>query len=273
VVVNGGVTPGRWYALVRNGGGSPASVELTADMTYSGTPFALKAGLWEPGGVRLGIKQGFDYGTDGGGNRYVLWYTYTEDGMPTWYQAAAPEPVGNVWKARLKRFTNDGASQQRVVVGWVSLTALSEDDYIYSFTLFGEDGSDEIFNPFYPPDCPLEGQAKQSYNGVWSTDPIGIGGATVVVNTGSEGYVHYIYDADGNPVWLQGSANMRQWSGFCPVCTGPTPTRTPVGPFTRELTDETNMTWTLDYSLLTPLHGTVNRTDVTQKITARIECQ
>jgi len=95
----------------------------------------------------------------------------------------------------------------------------------------------------------------------------------VVVNEGSEGYVHYIYDGDGNPVWLQGSANMRQWSGFCPTCTGPTPTKQPVGPFTRNFVDETNMNWTLDYTLLAPLQGTVNRTDDTNKLTARIDCQ
>ncbi len=108
VVVDDGVPPGRWYAVVQNQDSANASVTLTANMTYSGTPIALKAGLWEPGGVRLGIKQGYDLGSDASGNRSMLWYTYTEDGTPTWYLAAGAGPVGNVWKARLKRFTNDG---------------------------------------------------------------------------------------------------------------------------------------------------------------------
>jgi len=272
VVVNGGVTPGRWYVVVQNESSTQASVTITADMTYSGTPITLRGGLWEPGGTREGIKQGYDY-TSSGGTRSLLWYTYTGDGTPVWYLAAGLAPVGNVWKARLKRFTNDGTLQQKVVVGWVSLTALAEDDYIFSFTLFGEEGSDRIINKFIEPNCPLEDEVLKSYYGVWSRPNVGVGGATVVVNEGSEGYVHYIYDGDGNPVWLQGSANMRQWSGFCPTCTGPTPTKQPVGPFTRNFVDETNMNWILDYTLLAPLQGTVNRTDDTNKLTARIDCQ
>lgn len=273
VLVSGGVTPGRWYVVIRNNAGVSASITVTADMTYAGGPLPLNGGLWEPGGVRLGIKQGYDLGSDASGNRSMLWYTYTEDGTPTWYLAAGPGPVGNVWKAKLKRFTNDGTLQDKVVVGWVSLTALAADDYIFSFSLFGDEGSDRIFTPFYPPLCPLEEGVLKSYNGVWSRTNVGVGGSTVVVNEGSEGYVHYIYDAKGNPVWLQGGANMRQWSGFCPVCTGPAPTKEPVGPFTRSFLDEDSMNWTLDYTLLAPLTGKVNRTDSTGKLTVRLDCQ
>jgi hypothetical protein len=288
VVLNSGVTPGRWYALLRNGSSNPASIEIKADMTYTGTPFAFNAGMWEPGGVRLNIKQGFDLGSDASGNRSMLWYSYTEDGTPTWYLAAGPAPVGNVWKARLKRFTNDGTLQQKVVVGWASLTALSEDEYIFSFTLFGDEGSDLIFTPFRPATCPEVEAVETSYYGVWSRPNIGVGGATVMVNANSQGFVHYIYDSNGNPIWLLGATalpatsgaveetrevTMRQWSGFCPVCTGPAPTKQPVGSFTRDFIDESNMTWTLDYSLLPPLEGVINRTDDTGKLTSRVECQ
>jgi hypothetical protein len=280
VVVSGSVTPGRWYAVVRNASGAPVSVTLTASMTYSGTAITFKPGLWEPIGVRWNIKQGYHYTTDSV-NRSMLWYTYTEDGTPTWYLAAGPEPVGNVWKARLKRFTNDGTLQQRVVVGWVSITAMNENNSIYSFALFGDEGSDLIYNPFHPILCPTIDGEKMGYHGIWSRTNVGVGGATVGVFPTSQGYVHYIYDGDGNPVWIQGAAapatvqqmNMRQWSGFCPTCTGPEPTKRPVGTFTRDFLDEDSMTWTLDYSLLPPLIGVINRTDDTIKLTAQLECQ
>lgn len=281
VVVGGGVTPGRWYAVIQNGSGTPVSVTVSANMTYSDTPFEFKAGLWEPGGIRLGINQGYDLGADASGNRSMLWYTYTEDGTPTWYLAAGPAPVGNVWKARLKRFTNDGTLQQRVVIGWVSITAMDEDNSIFSFTLFGDEGSDSIFNPFHPISCPTIGDVQMGYHGVWSRTNVGVGGATVGVFSGSQGYVHYIYDGKGNPVWIQGAnaspttetMNVRQWSGFCPVCNETERTRQPVGTFTRVFADESNANWTLDYELLPPLTGVINRTDDTIKLTAPLECQ
>ena len=274
VPVSGGVTPGRWYVVLKNESGAHASVEVTADMSFSGTPIPLQGGLWEPGGVREGINQGYDYSSTGG-YRSLLWYTYTEDGAPAWYLAASAEPVGNVWTAKLKRFTNDGSLQQKTVVGYVSITALAGDDQILSFTLFGDEGSDRIINKFYPPVCPTVAEAKKSYNGVWSRPDIGVGGATVVVNEGSEGYVHYIYDGNGNPAWLQGGAqlNLRQWSGFCPTCTGPAPTKITVGTFARDFVDEANMSWNMDYTLILPLAGSIDRTDDTAKLTVRLDCQ
>ena len=95
----------------------------------------------------------------------------------------------------------------------------------------------------------------------------------MLVNASFQAYINFIYDANGNPAWLQGSANMRQWTGNCPVCTGPVPDRVPVGTFDPEYTDETNMTWTLEYALNPPLSGTINRTDATEKLTVRQDCQ
>ncbi len=66
---------------------------------------------------------------------------------------------------------------------------------------------------------------------------------------------------------------MGQWSGYCAVCTGDTPSQEPVGLFTRDYADEYNMTWTLDYVLNPPLSGTITRTDVTEKLTVSQVCQ
>ena len=49
------------------------------------------------------------------------------------------------------RFTNDGTRQQFVKVGRISITALDEDEQIFSYTLFGESGSEQMM--------PTDGQA------------------------------------------------------------------------------------------------------------------
>ena len=64
VAVAGGVDPGRWYAVVRNGSGEPVSVSLRADVSFQGEVIEIHRGLWFPPS-RSG--QGFDYnwgGTD-----------------------------------------------------------------------------------------------------------------------------------------------------------------------------------------------------------------
>ena len=103
----------------------------------------------------------------------------------------------------------------------------------------------------------------------------------MVVNGSSQGYVHYLYDSLGRPVWLNGAdgsdpdareISLLQWSGFCAVCTGPAPTFETVGMFTRDYASETSMTWNLDYVLNSPLSGSVNRTDDTGKITTPLVC-
>jgi subtilisin family serine protease len=281
VNVSGGtLTPGRWFAVLKNNRSERAAIEIQADLTFTGEPVPLRDGLWEASS-REGIRQGFDYTTTGG-YRAFLWYTYDEDGRPVWYQAAAPEPDGNVWVARLLRYTNDGALQQSTQVGHVSVTLLAEEDSIFSFVLFGENGSDRE-RPSLGFTCPTIDDSERSYNGVWSRAAIGVGGATVVVNASSQAFLHYIYDDQGKPVWLMAAPEVQsetatdllllQWSGFCVFCTGADPSYATVGTFTREFASEENVNWTLDYVFNPPLSGSVDRTDDAAKLTAPLVCQ
>jgi subtilisin family serine protease len=273
--------PGRWFVVLKNTRETSAAVDVQVDLDFSGTPIPLRGGLWEPGS-RPGLKQGYDFNSTGD-YRALLWYTYTEDGAPAWYLAAALEQAGNVWVAELRRFTNDGAVQQSTPVGFVSVTTLAEEDEIFSFVLFGQEGSDRMF-PTSPPICPTENNVQKSYTGIWSRPVIGIGGATVLVNETSQGYVHYLYDSSGNPIWLNGAdatdnlpnateMALFQWEGYCAVCSGANPVPREVGIFTRDFADESTMSWNLDYALIPPLSGLINRTDETEKLTARLNCQ
>ena len=281
-VTGGSLVPGRWYAVLKNNHADAAAVEVQADLTFTGDPIPLHTGLWESALVENLEKQGIDY-TKSGIYRAFLWYSYDEDGSPTWYQVGGPEPEGNVWVAGLNRYTNDGSLQQSTSVGRISITQIAEQELIFSFVLFGEEGSDKQ-TPTSPPLCPEDNGSKKSYTGIWSREAIGVGGGSVMVNSSAQGYVHYIYDDRGNPIWLQTASaisglpngeemTLSQWDGYCPTCARVEPTRDMVGLFTNNFLDEDNMTWTLDYVLESPLSGSVNRTDETSKLTTTMVCQ
>jgi hypothetical protein len=273
-------TPGRWYVVLTNTSGSASDIEIRADMSFTGTPIPLSSGLWEPSS-RPALKQGIDYAKSGD-YRAFLWYTYDEQGRPTWYLAAGPAPEGNVWVEKLERFTNDGTFQHYTTVGYVTVTTLSEVDNIFSFVLFGEEGSDRMF-PTSPPYCPTVNGEKRSYTGIWSRPNVGVGGASVMVNEVAQGYLHYIYDGQGKPIWLlganlveglpHGEAPLHQYSGYCAVCSGPVPTSQEVGLFTIDYTDEQSGSWNLNYVLAPPLNGSVNRTDDIGILTSPLACQ
>jgi hypothetical protein len=274
------VVPGRWFAVLKNTSASPAAVAIRVDMGFAGIPVPLSGGLWQPIS-RPDLSQGFDYATTGG-YRALLWYTYAENGSPAWYLASGPNPVGNVWVAVLERYTNDGTLQQSAPVGHVSVTTLGAQDNIFSFVLFGEEGSDRMV-PLSPPLCPTVNNTKQSYTGIWSREAVGVGGGSALANEVAQGYLHYIYDARGRPVWLNGAGGtaglphteipLSQFSGYCPVCTGNPPTSAEVGVLTLDYADESNLTWNLDYLLNSPLSGTINRTDAASKLTVPLPCQ
>ena len=281
-VTGASLIPGRWYAVLKNNRAEHAAVEIQADLSFTGDPIPLQTGMWQSALADTLVKQGIDY-SQSGSHRAFLWYTYNEDGSPTWYQVGSLEPEGNVWVAGLSRLTNDGTLQKVTKVGRISITLIAEQELIFSFVLFGEEGSDKQ-RPTSPPICPEDNGSKQSYNGIWGRSPAGVGGATVLVNSNAQGYVHYIYDGRGNPVWLQTASaidglpneeemTLSQWSGYCAVCSKVELTRDLVGLFTNKFHDEENMTWTLNYLLELPLSGSVNRTDEPRKLTTTVVCQ
>jgi len=278
-VSGGQLTPGRWYVVVTNNGASAATVTLQADIGSPTQTIALRGGLWQPSS-RRGLSQGYDYNTTGGA-RALLWYSYDEDGKPEWYLAAAPEPAGNVWVAELFRYTNDGSEQHGVHVGYVSVTNVTAEDQVFSFLLFGENGSDRM-EPATASSCPLIGNVKRSYTGIWARPVAGIGGASTAVNALAQAFVHYVYGGRGEPRWLIASPDpqspttenmsLLQFKGYCAVCADSGVTFDTVGTFNRVFSDESNVSWTLDYTLKSPLSGTIMRTTQATKLTVPLAC-
>ena len=276
LTVDGGVPPGRYHAVISNTLGQPVSVRTRADLVSDGTAVNVFGGLWAPSS-RPDIAQGFEY-TPAGGNRAFLWYTYDADGSPAWYLAAAPLVDGNRWSADLLRFTNDGETQAATVVGDITISMLDESDAVLSWTLFGASGT-ERFSPL-PRTCP-EG-FDENFTGVWFRGVDGLGGASVLVNSATQGQVHYLYDGAGEPRWLIASGPfpfpnalpLLQFDGFCPGCAGVSDdvSSTEVGTLRTGFEAGDVGTWTLDYDFLAPARGSVLRTDDIVKLTDELAC-
>ena len=277
LVQDSGLDAGRFYVVVSNSNASDSAVELNAGLEYDGQPVPLDAGLWQP--KLRGSAQGYEY-NNAGNWRAMLWYTYDEDGNATWYIASNPAPDGNTWSADLMRVTNDGSKQQELPVGRVTITVLSESESVFTTTLFGESAS-ELMEPSGRT-CPdIDG--LKSYIGAWSPDFSGLGGASMQVNAGSQGHIHYLFDAVGNPRWLLALPDpqtptatempLYQFTGYCAVCEETAVDFQPMGVFTRFFEDESTASWTLDYVFEPPLSGTVTRTNDVVKLTNPLVCE
>jgi subtilisin family serine protease len=268
---------GRWYAVLINRSDSPASVAIRADMTFSGEPIPIWGGLWYPAFTRPLINQGYEY-TTGGASRAFVWYSYTEDKQAAWYIAFAANVPGNTWVAPLLRYTNDGEKQQGVHVGHVSITMLDEKDAIFTWTLFGESGSDRT-GPLSSNTCPRIGGVPRSLIGLWSRAIAGLGGASVLYDANAHFEVHYLYDRFGNPRWL-GAATpegntllLNQYSGFCPTCEDSGTAFETVGLLTHDFDSSNSGSWVLDYVMAAPLMGEAQRTDEVSKFLDELDCQ
>ena len=273
--------PGRWYAVLSNLIGIPFAIEIRADVEFSGTLIPLHPGLWQPSS-RPGLGQGYEYNF-GGSSRALIWYTYDENGQPVWFIAGNPAVDGNIWTADLLRVTNDGSQQQLARVGQVSVTLLSENDAMFSFTLYGESGTERMV-PLSGLTCPEIDGSKKSYTALWYRGSDGLGGASVLVNSLTQAQIHYLFDALGLPRWLfvqdldepaptNPEMPMLQFSGYCAVCSEANVSSQTVGVLARSFNSEIAGSWTLDYLFEPPLSGSVQRTDQIIKLTDTIACE
>jgi hypothetical protein len=215
----------------------------------------------------------------------LIWYTYDEDGLPAWYIANKPATDGNIWTADLHRFTNNGTTQQSAPVGQISITSLAENDSMFSYTLFGQSGTERM-QPISPQTCPQVNGSAKSYSGIWYRGVDGLGGASVEVNASTQSQIHYLFDDLGMPRWLfaqdmvnpaptNGDIPMFQYHGYCAVCdVAPVGyDNDPVGMLQRSFESESAGSWTLDYLFNLPLSGSAMRTDSIIKLTDTLDCQ
>ncbi|MEM7708202.1 MAG: hypothetical protein AAF358_21795 [Pseudomonadota bacterium] len=149
------------------------------------------------------------------------WYTYTDDGIPIWYQG-----VGTLEE---RSFTADLLSYRRDADGTVTGTSVGTMTFDFSdpthaefsWTVDGRPGRESFERFVFSNDRTL-----RQFTGLWF-DPAEPGyGLTIDTLGDVRVVVAYFYDANNEPRWtigqasndLVGDTDMLSFTGFCPDC-------------------------------------------------------
>ena len=227
--------------------------DLVINTVSASTPVFPKQGLWwDPKRSGHGIDVQYD-----GANLIAVWYTYLEDGTPTWYLASGPFS-GTDWSSSLDTYTWDGSKATAMSVGTISFKFNDATHADLSWEINGVSGR-EALEFFVIANNPT----ANDYTGIWfeSTKP-GYG-LSVSTQGDREFSVLYFYDEQGNPRWALGVNDNNAMSyafdqytqGFCPVCALTTPVANMLGTITREFPNQSSGTLSVDFNLLAPLSG------------------
>jgi subtilisin family serine protease len=273
------VTPGRWY-LVSSYASSraDASVQLGAQLAFgaAAAPTLTAGNYFNPQRSGHGI-----FLSRAAGQQVVDWYTFREDGTPTWYlaQGAAPASTVGAWSADLYRASWNGSSGAPTRVGEVILTATAADRAMFSWHLDGTSGS-EAFELIANPACVNVG-GNVNLNGEWFPPAQAGYGFDALVLPGQQFDAFYMYDASGNPRWIVGANGpfvasstiaMLQSTGFCPVCSYQALTTQSAGNMTVTYANGSSGQLDTAITLNTPLSGTWNVTQPIARLTGSSTC-
>ncbi|WP_374603986.1 S8 family serine peptidase [Arenimonas sp.] len=234
--------PGRWYVTPVNTGAAATSVDVSAVITTSTGSLKVKGGSYYPparGGHGL-----FMY--PAGAAQVVIWYTFLQDGTPTWYYMQAPQPGSNgSWTTPIYRAAWNGTANHLVEVGEAVMSATSDSQFSFAYNLDGFTGVESM--DAFLVGCPSIGGAPVDASGNWF-DPVRAGsGYSVQLNPNYEFFAAFIYDDLGLPRFLlaerSGAFNagantlqLDQLQGFAPLGAHSTPVRSPVGTLGRQFT-------------------------------------
>lgn len=268
---------GRWYITPVNTGTSVASATITATVTYGApAPTARLNAYFNSARPGHGI-----FLSEGGSQRVLVWYTYLEDGSPTWYlaQGAKPAAGAGVWQAPLYRFAWDGSANTGTVVGEVLLTTSATNQLTYSWLVDGRYGSEPMIE-VAPPACPQVGGGAIDYSGTWYAPALSGYGFSVLTLASTEVEVAYLYDGQGNPRWLygqnspfgSGSFALTQYTGFCPLCAYAAIQGRSAGTLTRTLANARSGSAAVSATFLAPVAGAWSTSQPTAKLTDDLGC-
>ncbi|MEE9425371.1 MAG: hypothetical protein V3V18_10410 [Methylococcales bacterium] len=212
-----------------------------------------KDGLWwNPARSGHGIDVQYD-----GANLIMVWYTYNDDGTPTWYLASGPLS-GKTWTSSLDTFVWDGTKASPTSVGTATIDFKDETHADFSWVINGTSGTEPFEFLVTSSD-----QTLNDYTGIWF-EPAKPGYGLSVSNQGNTEFsVLYFYDDQGQPVWALGvnegntaTYTLDQFTeGFCPNCELKVPVTKTVGTLTREFTSQSAGVISIDFDLVEPLSG------------------
>jgi hypothetical protein len=175
-------------------------------------------------------RSGHGVFVDFAGPQWVaVWYTYLEDGTPTWYYSEAPAPAPGgpgIWSAPLFRVGWNGSSTTATDVGRMVVTPTGATSMVFSYNLDGDSGSERLVR-LGGAGCPTSQGAPLNATGHWFSPTLSGFGYSAQFEPDQEIYAAYLYDAAGVARWLIGAkpwnesvgvVNMEQIAGSCPTC-------------------------------------------------------
>lgn len=236
-------------------------------------------------------RSGHGVFVDFAGDQWVaVWYTYLEDGTPTWYysQAAAPAAGGSgSWSAPLFRIGWNGAATASTQVGQMMVTPTGAGSMVFSYNLDGDSGSEKMLRLGGGSGCPTLQGAPLDATGHWFSPSRSGFGYSAQFEPDQEIYSAYLYDASGVARWLIGAkpwnaavsqVALEQLRGSCPTCGFASTSSTFTGTLTRTLgtngDGKTGLTQiSVNVPLLSPLAGTWIQSRATALLSARKDCR
>jgi alpha-tubulin suppressor-like RCC1 family protein len=251
---------GRWYVTPVNASAGAATLTVRATVTAV-APQVRAGGYFNP--LRSGNGL-FLY--PAGSELAGLWYTYLQDGTPTWYylQAAAPGANG-LWRGIIYRSAWNGSSNRLTAVGQATVTPTTTGAFTFNYSVDGETGSEAYSN--FSGACPTVSGTPLDISGHWF-DPLRSGsGYSVQSFPDYEFYLVFGYDAQGVPRYLVAERSgfgstietlaLEQLRGVCPLCTRTgNPTRTTVGTLQRRIEGGSLRNITLSATYVNGVPGT-----------------
>ncbi len=231
--------PGRWYVTPVNTGAGSAQVTVTATVTATGAALTVKPGSYfnaARGGHGIFFyPSGPDYA--------LLWYTYFQDGTPTWYYVQGAQPGANgVFNGVIYRSAWNGAGNHLVPVGNMLLTPSTTNTFTMAYNLDGFTGSEPM--QAFLTGCPTVSGSPLNVSTHWFNAAKSGYGYSVQVNPNYEFHATFAYDGLGQPRFLAAersgafnaastSLTLQQLNGFAPLGAYAPPVRTNIGTLTR----------------------------------------
>ncbi len=281
-----GLVPGRWYVTPVNVGQGTANFDLSVTLDFGADRPQPGYGNWfNP--ARDG--SGFFFSPFADGAIWTLsWYTYAQDGTPTWLGGtlAAPGPEQGSATYALYRYSWDGSQTHAVVVGDATLSFVDARTMWVSFNLDGESGS-QVLTLIEASDggcAPLPGGTLRP-DGNWYTQARSGFGFEILTYPGLETYLAYLYDAQGRPRWARAHreasapvGELRElpasvMTGSCPLCSMGPSTTTRVGVIRRRFVDATHGRIGADVKFPAPMGGHWKSWEDVTMLTSPVACQ
>jgi hypothetical protein len=211
---------GERMGIDRDGDGVLDGVEIAQGSNpadAASTALRARAGLWyNP--QRSGA--GFDL-QHAGANVILVWYTYEQDGSPTWYLASGPR--SNPWRVTLGRFTWDPVARRAIgaAAGEATLTFHDARTARFDWRLGTRSGSEAFEAQAVSAQAPIPDYTSHWYDAAESG-----WGLSVFSEANVRVAIVYFYDAANQPRWIYGQdvnvaaarLDMRNFRGFCPDC-------------------------------------------------------